>query len=99
MIRGILETENIHYFIHNDHFGSMRVGPQIELFNKKSIMVAAEHVERANELIASFLEIQPNQEEVQEQYSLGQKLRMVLETLIFGWFIPGKKHRKSSPEV
>lgn len=29
MIRGVFDTEGIHYFVHNDNFGSMRVGPQI----------------------------------------------------------------------
>ena len=99
MIRGILESEGIHFFILNDHFGSMRVGPQIEMFNKKAIMVAAKDLDRASELIASFLEIQLNQGDEQEQYSLSQKLRMILEMLLFGWFVPGKKRSKSLPRT
>lgn len=45
MIRGVLDTEGINYFIHNDYFGSMRVGPQIDLLNKKTIMVTSEDAE------------------------------------------------------
>ena len=37
MIRGVFDTEGISYFGHNDNFGSMRVGPQIDLLNKKTI--------------------------------------------------------------
>ena len=33
MIRGVLDSEGIDYYIHNDNFGSMRVGPQIDLLN------------------------------------------------------------------
>lgn len=94
MIRGVFDTEGIHYFIHNDHFGSMRVGPQIDLFNKKAIMVAAEDADRARAIIASLIEGHPPEEDVQERYSIGQKLRMVFEAVLFGWFVPGKKRRK-----
>lgn len=93
MIRGVLDSENIHYFVHNDYFGSMRVGPQIDLFNKKTILFAPEDVDRTKEIIFNLLERQLPEEE-QEQYSVGQKLRMILETVFFGWFIPGRKRRK-----
>lgn len=98
MIRGVFDTEGIHYFIHNDHFGSMRVGPQIDLFNKKAIMVAPEDMDRAKEIISNLLERQIPEEEEQEQYAIGQKLRMVFEAVLFGWFIPGKKRRKETPD-
>jgi hypothetical protein len=99
MIRGVLDTEGIHFFIHNDHFGSMRVGPQIDLFNKKAIMVATEDAGRAREIISDLLERHLPEEKEQTQYSIGQKLRMVCETIIFGWFIPGKKRRKEPPKL
>ena len=99
MIRGIFDTEGVSYFVHNDNFGSMRVGPQIDLLNKKTIMVASEDVVRAKEIISNLLERRLPEEEEQEQYSIGQKLRMILETIIFWWFIPGKKRRKKRPEA
>jgi hypothetical protein len=98
MIRGVLDTEGIHYFVHNDNFGSMRVGPQIELFNKKTIMVAHEDVGIAKEIISNLLGRRLPEEE-QEQYSISQKLRMILETIIFGWFIPGRKRSKKGPDA
>ena len=99
MIRGVFDTEGIHYFVHNDYFGSMRVGPQIDLLNKKTIMVAPEEVDRAKEIIFDFLGRQMPEEEEQEQYSIGQKLRMILETIFFWWFIPGRKRSKKRPDA
>lgn len=96
MIRGLLESEHIHYFIHNDHFGSMRVGPQIELLNKKTVMVALADVDRARHVIEEFLERElPEEAGVTWRYTLGQKIRMIFEVLLFGWFVPGKKRRSS----
>ncbi len=95
MIRGLLDSEGIHYFIHNNHFGSMEVGPQIELFNRKAIMVAPEESGRAKNIISEFLGSElPEEDEVTSHYSLGQKLRMIFEAVFFMWFVPGKKKRK-----
>ncbi len=100
MIRGLLDSEGIHYFIHNDHFGSMEVGPQIELFNKKAIMVAPEEAERAKKIISEFLGSELSvEDEVASHYSLGQKLRMIFEAIFFWWFIPGKKRSKGRDDV
>ena len=98
MIRGVFDTEGVSYFVHNDNFGSMRVGPQIDLLNKKTIMVASEDVGRAKEIISNLLDRRLPEEEL-EQYSTGQKLRMILETIIFWWFIPGRKRSKKRPEA
>jgi len=35
LIESILEEENIPYFIYNNHFGSLEIGPQIDMYNKK----------------------------------------------------------------
>ena len=99
MIRGVLDTEGIYYFIHNDHFGSMRVGPHIDLINKKSIMVDPGDADRAREIIAYLIERQDPEEEKHAKYSVGQILRMVFETVLFGWFIPGRKRRNESSDV
>lgn len=98
LIRGIFDTEGVHYFVHNDNFGSMRVGPQIELLNKKTIMVSPEDAERAKTIISDFLNRQLPEETIEEKYTVSQKLRMILETLVFGWFIPGRKRRAVPPE-
>lgn len=95
MIRGLLDADQIHYFVLNDYFGSMRVGPQIDLVNKKTIMVAPEDHDRAKEVISNFLESSTDDEGVEMRYTAGQKLRMIIESLLFTWFIPGRKRPKS----
>lgn len=100
MIRGLLDSEGIHYFVHNDHFGSMEVGPQIELFNKKAVMVVSYDVDRAKNIIEDFLGRKlPEKVEVTSYYSLSQKLRMIFEAVFFWWFIPGKKRPKRTDDV
>ena len=106
MIRGVFDTEGIMYFIHNDYFGSMRVGPQIDLLNKKTIMVSPEDAERAKTVISDLLSRVLPEEKIEEKYTASQKLRMILEAIFFGWFIPGRRRRKVpldkdgiSPEV
>ena len=46
IIRSFLEGEGIKYFVHNDHFGSLRIGPVIELYNAKTLMVDEVDYER-----------------------------------------------------
>lgn len=95
-IKSILESDNIPCFVHNDHFGSLWVGPQIDLFNAKTIMVNEEHYERSKELIANYLGIVKEETETPKlQYSLFEKIRMVFEVLIISWFIPGKRRKKN----
>ena len=94
MIRGVFDTEGIHYFVHNDNFGSMRVGPQIDLLNKKTIIVSAEDSERARTIISDLLNRKLPEETIEEKYTASQKLRMILETIVFGWFVPGRRRRR-----
>ena len=97
-VRSILDGENIPYFVHNDHFGSMRIGPRIDLFNAKTIMVDDEHFNRASELISDYLQNidfkQPDSNKVKSEYSVLDKIRMIFEIILFGWIMPGKKWPK-----
>ncbi len=97
MLKGIFESEGIHFFIHNDNFGSMRPGIRIALFNKKTIMVHEQDFERAQELLRNFLsnleETEPEQETGSSDYSFLDKCRLVIEALLFGWIMPGKRWR------
>ena len=93
LIESILEGDNISYFIHNDHFGSLEVGPQIDIYNKKTIMVNEEDEERAKELISDFIKTARLETGKTPPYSFFDKLRIIFETLLFTWFIPGR-HRK-----
>ena len=94
LIKSILDSEGINYFVRNDNFGSMEIGPQIELFNKKMIVVQKEHLEKAKELLDDYLAQTENKTEAHSAgYSLFDKLRMAVEVLIFGWLMPGKRRK------
>ena len=95
IIKSVFESEGINYFVHNDHFGTLQIGPKIDLFNAKTIMVQENQFEIAKELICEFLEnIKDSETPNKLQYSWADKLRMVIETVLFTWFIPGKRHRR-----
>ena len=89
VLKSILDGEDIHYFVHNDHFGTLRTGPPIYLFNAKTIMVAETHFELAKEILSDYLK-NTQTDEYRSEHSLRDKLRMIVEALLFGWFIPGK---------
>jgi hypothetical protein len=93
LLESILEGEDIPYFIHNDHFGSLEIGPQVDIYNKKTIMIDEENEERAKELLADFIKTTKEDTSTIPAYSLFDKLRMIFEALIFTWFVPGR-HRK-----
>lgn len=96
MLKSILEAEGITYFVKNENFGSMEVGPQIALFNKRMIMCPDDQCERASELIRDYLGHTVRKEDKPGQgYSLFDKMRMAFEILLFGWIMPGKKNRRS----
>lgn len=99
LAKSLLEAEGIPFFVHNDHFGSLYVGIQIEYLNRKTIMVDEVYEARAKEVIVDFLgqdSAEPAPEK--ETYSAWDKLRMVLEGLFFGWVVPGKRRRTKKKE-
>jgi len=97
LIKSVLDGEGIKYFVHNDHFGSLKVGLKIDLFNAKTILVPDEEYERAHEIIEDFIS---NQEITSEDETIGislrDKIRMIVEAILFSWFMPGKRWRKKS---
>lgn len=102
LLKGIFESEGILFFVHNDNFGSMRPGIRIALFNNKTIMVDEQDLDRAQEILKDFLgnikEAEAADEPGSAHYSFLDKCRMVLEALLFGWVMPGKKwQRKKTP--
>ncbi len=95
LLKSILDSEGISYFVRNDNFGSLEVGPHIGLFNAKMIKVQDDQYEKAKELLTDYLE--KTHQEIEEplrKYSLFDKIRMVIEFLLFNWVMPGKiKHK------
>jgi hypothetical protein len=97
LIKSIFDGEKIQYFVHNDHFGSLKVGPKIDLFNAKTIMIPEGHYDKAQEIIQDFISNQkPKPENHNTFFSFRDKIRMIVETLLFSWFLPGKRWRKKS---
>jgi hypothetical protein len=95
LLKGILEDAGINYYVRNDIFGSMEIGPQIESFNKKMIMVPNNQFQRAADLIKTFkMQTDEPRHASQEQYSFFDKIRMAFEIVFFGWLMPGRKNRK-----
>ena len=98
IVESILEGENVPYFIQNNHFGSLEIGPQIDNFNKRTILVSEEDEERARELLQDFFETTEEGTATVPSHSISDKLRMVLEVLFFTWFVPGRPWKKNSIE-
>ena len=94
-LKSILDSEGINYFVRNDNFGSLEVGPRIGLFNAKMIEVQDDQYERASELLADYLERTKKEPgEQAKEYSFLDKIRMVIEVLVFGWLMPGRRKSK-----
>ena len=96
LLKSILDSESINYFVRNDNFGSLEVGPRIGLFNAKMIEVQDDEYERANELLSDYFEkTKKEPEESAKEYSWLDKFRMVVEVLFFGWLMPGRRKSKN----
>ncbi|MFP3939087.1 MAG: hypothetical protein ACLF0P_02160 [Thermoanaerobaculia bacterium] len=98
LLRSVLDGAGLHYFVKGDLFGSLAVGPQIDHYNRKTIYVHPEDHEEARALVAEFLSktSEPRRAAARD-LRLGDVLRMVLEVLVFGWFMPGRRRRTPRP--
>ncbi|OGL50916.1 MAG: hypothetical protein A3C43_01800 [Candidatus Schekmanbacteria bacterium RIFCSPHIGHO2_02_FULL_38_11] len=95
LLKSILDAEGINYFVRNDKFGSLEIGPKIELLNKKMIMVQDDQYEKAKELLKDYLESTGEKNgSVEKKYSIADYVRMVIEFLLFGWIMPGMRKSK-----
>jgi hypothetical protein len=95
IIRSLLDGEGFRYFVPNDHFGTLKTGPKITLLNEKTILVSEDHFEQASELISDYLN-SVKSDTLKSEYTLIDKIRMIIETILFNWFIPGKKWGRNS---
>jgi hypothetical protein len=91
-IKSIFDGEDISYFVQNDHFGSLEAGPQIGLFNARTIMVDEDHFDRAKDLLDDLLNnIEGAPDTERAGYSVFDKIRMIIEAVLFSWIMPGKR--------
>ncbi len=100
LIKSIFESEDIHYFVLNDHFGSLHIGPQIDLFNARVIMVPEKQYIKARELLTDYISnVQEEEpESFKSQYSITDKIRIVIEAILFGWIVPRKRKRHNKTD-
>ena len=92
ILRSVLDDAGIPHFVHNDTFGSMVAGPRIAHYNRKRILVPETDYEDALDLVSEYLLKTEEEPQLNSQgLTLADKLRMVLELLLFGWFMPGKR--------
>lgn len=98
VLRSLFEVEEIPVFVHNDHYGSLKAGIQIPLLNRKTLMVPKAFESEGKALVDRFLSIEKRAQEKAlprcKTVSIWDKLRMLLEFLLFGWMMPGERFPK-----
>lgn len=88
----LLAGEGIFFTVSNDVFGSLKVGPVIPLYNEKTILVPEDELERSRALIAP-----PDEDPARTPESAvdwWDRLRVLLEVLVFNWVIPTPRWRR-----
>ena len=101
-LKSLLEAEKIPYFVHNDTYGTMKMGPRIELFNAKTLFVSEYDKEKAYGLVEFYLNNQKYDTEAPSKksaYSIKSKLRVIIEFLVFSWFIPQGRVWKTNNKI
>jgi len=88
VITSLLRAEDIYFFVHNELFGRMHVGVSIPLVNQRTILVGEEDYERALEVVTPPESFEP---EPPRRFGILDRMRMVLEALLFGWVLPGRR--------
>lgn len=92
MLKGLLDKEGVSFYVQNENFGALKAGPQIPLFNARTIMIPKEQIIKAKEIIDAFVESAYEEDRKdQYQYTFKEKIRMFLEIVLFGWVVPGKR--------
>lgn len=99
VLRSVFDAAGLHYFVKNDLFGSLAVGPQIDHYNRKTVYVAPDDLDEARLLVRELLERTAEPDLPREPLGLLDVLRMTAELLLFGWFMPGKRARLQRPEL
>jgi hypothetical protein len=98
LLRSVLDAAGLCYFVKGDLFGSLTVGPRIDHYNRKRLYVHRHDAEEARELVAEFLAKTTRPAETAARELRGRDvLRMLVELLVFGWFMPGRRSRPAPP--
>jgi hypothetical protein len=87
-----LEAHGIPTFVQGSGFGSLYPGPQIAFYNARRIMVPSEYALEAKKALIIFAE--PVEQHAPHQPTILHTLRIILEFLVFGWYIPSNRQPK-----
>jgi len=98
ILKGVLDGEGIDHYVHNDNFGALRIGPQIPLYNMRTIVVSEENAARAIDIIRDYLSVVHDDEyKAVTEHSFIDRIRLCAEFVTFGWLVPGRPNRRRVP--
>ena len=92
-IRAMLQSAEIPFHIVGENFGSLYPGLQVASYNERRFLVPEDCFEEAIELIEG---LRTDYSEPTAELTTKSKLRVIFETLIFGWSSLGGDKRKGS---
>jgi hypothetical protein len=92
VVRSLLEAHDIPVFVHGRHLGSILPGLQIGNYNTQSVMVPEEFASDALELLHEFRRNDPESPPAPLPWK--DRVRVVLEGVLFGWLVPGNRSDK-----
>src|SRR5687768_13537746 len=87
---GVLEGAGIPYFVHNGHFGALYLGPQVPLYNVRTILVPTESAVAARDYLSG---LSGRGSLTKRQTASRDRARVLGEIVLFGWFVPGASAR------
>lgn len=89
----ILESRGIRVHVHGQYFGSLLPGVQIQFYNTRTIMVPQERADEALDALSDvFLKVGASCG--QPPMRVCDRVRVVLEAVLFGWFVSGTRRSK-----
>jgi len=94
VISSLFEAYEIPYFLRGGAFSKLYPGMQINHYNTQTFMVQEDTAEFARELVEEFL-AQENSVRDTPETSIWQKLRVVIEVVLGGWLVSGKRWKNN----
>jgi hypothetical protein len=85
-----LRARGIQPIVRNARFGALYPGPVIPLYNERAVLVPVEQESAALLVLAGD---ERRRRLFRPRRSLLDRLRVVLELALFGWFVPGSSAR------
>jgi len=93
-IVAMLEARGVPSFVRGGGIGSLLPGVQVESLNSRAIMVPEERAAEALALIADLHGSPDDGDGRTPPPRPPSKLRTLVEWLLFGWFVPGRRDPK-----